>query len=77
MTANRYSRGFKFCKSCHKWIKPGTEEVYLSGGGRRSGVNKHPLRCPVCNMMLKSHPQTSEGKERLGIGIAGKVLVMY
>jgi hypothetical protein len=47
-------------------MKPGTE-IYLD-------VNKHP-RCPICRLMLKTHPQTTEAKEKLAIMITGKALV--
>jgi hypothetical protein len=47
-----YARGYKFCRSCSKWVKPGTEKYPCHNKKDR------PL-CPLCRCPVKIHPRGS------------------
>jgi DNA-directed RNA polymerase subunit RPC12/RpoP len=58
---HRYVHGFKYCKSCEKWIASGKEK-YIN---EHDKANHQRARCPDCNHLLKTRPRNAKGKERL------------
>ncbi len=69
----RYAHGFKYCKGCSKWIRPGDEVYYnFSSSSSEDDNNNNKrkkqevvARCPTCKRKLKTKPRSLRSKERL------------
>ena len=75
----RYAHGFKYCKGCSQWVRPGDEVYYYYNRHFENDNNKDKdkkqevARCPTCKRKLKTKPRSLKSKERLAKLLGNRV----